>query len=193
MRRWNAAVPFGLALALSTIAFQVIAQDRPAVSVIGNFFDPGNAEEAVFSPDGKIVALQDSEITLWDVATGLPLRRLKNPVFFTASTFTPDGATLISGHKDGDIKLWNVATGAVLATMRSKSRAASEDQYLDRITSIWLNAKDDLLVSGDHRGVVTIWSLANRRPVLTVKLPATDKLGNTQVILAAKLSADGAR
>ena len=86
-----------------------------------------------------------------------------------------------------------MANGAVLATMRSRPRAASGDQYLDRITSLWLDAKGELLVSGDHRGAVTVWSLANRRPVLTVKRPATDKLGNAQAILAAKLSADGNR
>jgi len=193
MRRWGAAALFGLSLMFSTIAAQAIAEDNPAAAVIGSFIDPSDAEEAIFSPDGKIVALQDSEMTLWGVASGLPLRRLKNPIFFTACLFTPNGATLISGHKDGDIRLWNVANGAVLATMRSKPRAESSDQFLDRITTLWVDAKGDLLVSGDHRGAVTIWSLANRRPVLTVKRPATDKLGNTPTIVAAKLTADGGR
>ena len=131
-------------------------------------------------------------VTLWEVASGLPLRTLTHRAFFTASRFTPNGSMLVSGHKDGTIKLWQVATGAVLATLRPKPSAGREAEP-DSITSLWIDGKGEFLVSGDDGGVATIWTLATRRPQLTVKRPKVDAAGNTPRILMARLAPDGRR
>ena len=193
---WRSAV-LSVSLIFSAIAVQAAAKSDPPVVVVGNFFDPGDADAATFSPDAKIVALPDAgfranDVTLWEVASGLPLRTLTHRAFFTASLFVPNGTLMVSGHKDGTIKLWEVETGAVLVTLHAKLRAGRGPDP-DPISSLWIDGKGELLVSGDRAGVATVWSLATRRPILSVKRPQLDKLGNVPDILAARLTADGRR
>ncbi len=180
-RRLGAAL-FGLMMLASVAA----AAEKLSVAVTASFADPGAGEQALFSADGKILALPDLGL-LWDTAAGLPLRRLSDPVFVTASAFTPDGAVYITGHKDGAIKFWSVASGAVIATL-SKS---GEDTT--RITSLSIDGKGQFLLSGDHSGMVKVWSLASRRLVRTVEVRPTKKGDGNPDIAAARLSADGGR
>lgn len=178
------AVAVSAALALLGSLAAASAQGRPPV-VVGSFIDPSFSDDALFAADGKTVAFPEIGL-LWDATTGLPLRRLIDPIYVTASAFTPDGAVFVSGHKDGAIKLWNVATGDVIATL-----AKPNDDV--RIESLWIDGKGELLVSGDHVGVVKIWRLTARRPVLAIELRPNLKGGTDARVVAARLSADGAR
>jgi WD40 repeat protein len=161
------------------------AQGKPPIAVVGSFIDPSRSREVLFLADGRTVAFPDLGL-LADATSGLPLRRMNDPVFVTASAFTPDGAVFASGHKDGTIKLWDVATGGVIATL-----AKPNDDV--RIESLWIDGKGELLVSGDHVGVVKVWRLATRRAVLTIELRPNLKGGSDARVVAARLSADGAR
>ena len=155
----------------------------------------GNIEftDVAFSPNGKLLLTNDfTDVRLWEVASGLPLRTLTQPEFFTASLFSPDGKLIVSAHKDGTIRLWNVATGRVLAELRHKA-AAGSDELFDEISSLWIDPRGELLVAGDIAGVVRIWNLGERRVILSVKLPALDKLGNSPRVVLARLSADRRR
>jgi WD40 repeat protein len=181
MRRLGAALS-GLVMLASAAA----AAEKPPVAVIASFVDPGVSEQALFSADGKILALPDLGL-LWDTAAGLPLRRLNDPVFVTASAFTPDGAVYITGHKDGAIKLWSVASGAVTATLNKPGDDTT------RITSLSTDGKGQFLVSGDHVGTVKVWSLSSHRLVRTVEVSPIKKGDGNPDIAAAKLSADGRR
>jgi RNA polymerase sigma factor (sigma-70 family) len=78
--------------------------------------------DAVFSPDGKLVAWASDtgdggrigmSIFLFDAQTGKEVRRI-NPglsATFDALAFSADGQTLASGGADKTIRLWDVATG----------------------------------------------------------------------------------
>ena len=168
------------------LACAATAAEKPPVAVTASFIDPGASEQALFSADGKILALPDLGL-LWDTAAGLPLRRLNDPVFVTASAFTPDGTVYITGHKDGAIKLWSVASGAVIATLNK----GGDD--ITRITSLSTDGKGQVLVSGDHTGTVRVWSLSSRRLVRTVEVSPIKKGDGNPDIAAAKLSTDGSR
>jgi hypothetical protein len=61
------------------------------IQVIGNFSSPEDAQSATFSPDGKLVALSGySGLTLWDTASGRPVRSLTQRPYFTANAFSED-------------------------------------------------------------------------------------------------------
>ena len=85
-----------------------------------------------FSPDGKTLAAGAGrgEISLWEVATRKPIRRLKGDGRQIAPAegcnsvaFSPDGRTLAAGVSDGTIRLWDVATGRQLRRLHLSHRA----------------------------------------------------------------------
>jgi WD40 repeat protein len=186
----GAAIVLG-ALAAAASGTLAHANDKPAVAVIANLDDPSEFNAAAFSPNGALVAVSNGAyttkyITLWDMTAGRPLRRLSDPAFFTAVLFTPDGASLASGHKDGAVKLWDVATGVTTTLLPGKS----ED---DSIRSLWIDDKGEFLVSGNEAGLVTVFNIAQRKPVGTFSLAPVDSAGNRPAIVAARLSADASR
>ena len=83
----------------------------------------GTVLDAVFSPDGKIIATTPDRyaIKLWQIKDGRLLHSL--PTSFTGAVnsiaFSPDGTTLATGHYDGIIRLWDVGKGALLLEIKT--------------------------------------------------------------------------
>jgi WD40 repeat protein/tRNA A-37 threonylcarbamoyl transferase component Bud32 len=69
-----------------------------------------------YSPDGRWIASGgwDSELRLWDAATGEPCARLPHSGVVGSLAFSPDGMSLISGsYSDSRLRIWDVATARV--------------------------------------------------------------------------------
>ena len=95
-------------------------REIPSETVLVLISDGGG----ILSPDGRTVATGfnfDGEITLWDVASGSPLRTLSNGGEVRTLAFSPDGQILASAgggvDPDSTIKLWRVSDGALLFTL----------------------------------------------------------------------------
>ncbi|HKY42963.1 MAG TPA: WD40 repeat domain-containing protein [Pyrinomonadaceae bacterium] len=84
---------------------------------------------ALFSPDSKIIATDDSlnSIELWDADTGRLRALLQGHVSTVYSlAFSPDGRLLASASRDGTAKLWNVETGQLVSTLKAGKEVARE-------------------------------------------------------------------
>jgi WD40 repeat protein len=82
-----------------------------------------------FSPDGKIVCIEDyvrdstARLHLWDAHTWKELRTFPQDADSHCQGFSPDGKFLICGNnwKEYGIEVWDVATGRHLRAMRQAS------------------------------------------------------------------------
>jgi WD40 repeat protein len=98
---------------------------------------------AALSPDGKyaVSASNDSNLKLWDLASGRELRDFAgHALFATDLSFSSDGKTVVSGSLDATIKLWDISSGKELRVFRPDSSvnkvALSPDQRTIASSSI---------------------------------------------------------
>ena len=111
-------------------------------------------EGAVFSPNSKVIATEDSlnSIELWDADTGR-LRALLQGHRSTVYTlaFSPDGRLLASASRDGTARLWNVETGQLVATLAAGREIARR---------VVFNREGSLLAVGYHTQA-RVWDVSS--------------------------------
>jgi RNA polymerase sigma factor (sigma-70 family) len=113
---------------------------------------------AVFSPDGKVLALRANPTTveLWDVATGKLLRRLEGrasapaPSFFDGLHFSPDGKVLAVASPDGFIELWDTATWQRLPSAKGPTV---------RLNGLVFPAPGKIMAHGHESQALVLWDV----------------------------------
>jgi WD40 repeat protein len=123
------------------------------------------------SGDDKILATgagwAESDIRLWDVATGKETGKLKgHSGFVGALAFLPGNDLLLSGSGDQTIRLWDVPARRVKRVLRG---------HRSEIWSVALIPNQSLIASGGKDGTIRLWDLADES--LTpgeIRLPGTN-------------------
>ena len=94
----------------------------------------GRLEQAVFSPDGKLLAaVSGQEVVVWNVATGKKMVTLKKMIGpASAITFSPDSSVVAvasvkrrDSGTESEIAMWDVSTGKSINTLKGKSDSIS--------------------------------------------------------------------
>ena len=149
-------------------------------------FDP--LSRVVFSPDGHKLAsygISDSDLKIWDVASGRLLRILeagsKIPSVTLSKvasvTFSPDGMRVLAGS-GRDLKLWDVSSGEILRNFEGRAHP---------INAIAVSPDGSHLVSGENDGVLKVWDTSSGQLVQTL----SD--GNPSGVTSVVYSSDGYR
>lgn len=134
-----------------------------------------DVEGVAFSPNGATLASLSSDVQLWDIGTGVELRKfsLSDEAGFMIS-FSPDGQLLACG--DGQtVKIWNVNTGYELHTLKAHS---------GKVDSVVFSPDGKTLASSSEDRTVKIWD-----PITGAQLKTFS--GHTAPIHALAFSPDG--
>ncbi len=113
-----------------------------------------------FSPDGKTLAsaagYRESDIRLWDVASGHEIGRLEGHENWVGSlVFWPDGNKLASSSADQTIRTWDVANRRCLDVLHG---------HRQEVWRLALLPDNRTLVSGCKDGTVCVWDTSAAHP-----------------------------
>src|SRR5262249_29705328 len=127
----------------------------------------GPVSRAVFSPDGRRLALVDDQgVKLWDTATWEEVTRLLYPPLPNPEpdfrhppadvVFSPDGRHLISTSTALGplVRIWDVATGKEATHQLLYLRTAT-----GRLTKLAFSPDGTTLATGGTRGDLTLWNV----------------------------------
>jgi WD40 repeat protein/DNA-binding SARP family transcriptional activator len=133
---------------------------------------------AVFSPDGRLVATTSNDETarIWDVGTGELLQTLAGHTEIVfQSAFSPDGSLLVTGSLDNSARLWDVATGSELRKFTG---------HTGGVYSVAFSTDGTHAISTGKDGTIRFWDLS--QPV------ERDTMGGpTSFMYALEYSPDG--
>ncbi|MCE9565195.1 MAG: protein kinase [Planctomycetes bacterium] len=90
-------------------------------------------------------------------------------------TFSPDGATLVSGGKDGAIKIWDATTGELRRNLIA---------HTGQVNGLGFAAGGKTFVSAAFDGTVKVWDSESGQERWTLR-------GHTQLVLSLAVSPDG--
>jgi eukaryotic-like serine/threonine-protein kinase len=115
-----------------------------------------------FDPSGRWLASADGDgtITLWDVASGLPVRSWSAEAHVLAMAAGP-GNRLAIGGDDGFARIWNVER----ATLRGQFRG-----HFGGVQAVAFDHSGIRLATGDVDGVVRLWEPGSWEPIAEQRL-----------------------
>ena len=131
-----------------------------------------------FSPDGQAVvsASGDQTARLWDVATGLELRRfIGHTEEVLATSFSPDGQLVATAGGDHSARLWDTATGAEIRRF---------DGHQDFVRSVVFSPDGHMLLTASDDQTARLWEAATGKEIRRFE-------GHTNFVWVAAFSPDG--
>ena len=124
----------------------------------------GGVSSLAFSSDGNelISASEGSGLKLWNMATGLEIRRFKGHSDRVRSVaFSPKHQIIASGSDDGTVKIWDSKTGQELLTLKG---------HAIRVWSVAFSADGEKLASGSFDHTVKVWDTATGQNLFTLRV-----------------------
>jgi WD40 repeat protein len=138
----------------------------------------GAALSIVFSPDLKMFAIgEETDVKLWDMATGKPLSSLKEMGLLGVCEFSPDGKFLATDSADYSIRLWDIAAG------QESRRLAGHTQYINTLV---FSRDGKMLASTGADQTTRLWDVGTGNLLAILK-------GHTKAIFSAAFSPDGSK
>ena len=131
----------------------VIIGDTKSKKIIKTFPHGGLLTvTTVFSPDGKKIlsGYIDGTIRLWDIESGLEMKKFSHGGTINSITFSIDGKYILSGSSNKIIKIWDVETGMNIKTFRG---------HTDSVRSVAFSQDEKYIISGSDDNTIKLWDI----------------------------------
>jgi eukaryotic-like serine/threonine-protein kinase len=140
----------------------------PATTPVDSFAPAGapGINAVAFSPNGTLAAGgADGSTTLWDPATGEPIRTLADTASkeVTAVAFSPDGHTLATADANHEFYLWSTATGHLID--------AITDPQSQGVLAVAFSPDGQLIATGDQNHHLYLWNATTHALIKTITEP----------------------
>ena len=160
----------------------------PLVKNAQSFHTEPSTSEAVFSPDGRILAVKSDEyasapspsrylVRLLDATTGTEFAVLEHPDGMNTIAFSPDGRSIATSSRDGMARLWDPATGRESFVLRHEG-AVTDAAFSPDGHSVATASRDGTIrvsdaATGDKRAVLRhpLRSTPSRFPPTVTRSP----------------------
>lgn len=110
---------------------------------------------AVFSPDGRrVLTASDDTVTVWEAATGQPLRHLDHPPLVNAVAVSSDGRYAVSGGSDHLARVWDLGSGGELRRLEGHGSG---------INAVAFSPDGRLLLTASEDRTARIWEMGSGR------------------------------
>ena len=142
-----------------------------------------NVRIAVFSPDGKRLAVAGSqpEVQIVAVATGAVLAVLRgHTAVVEAVTFSPDGKRVLTASQDRSVRLWDAATGALETVL-----GGAKGGHTDAVFAAVFHPDGTRIATGGRDRAIRIWDTATGDELVRLA-------GHTDYVFTLAFSPDGA-
>ncbi|MCQ3929907.1 MAG: hypothetical protein DPW16_05575 [Chloroflexi bacterium] len=185
----SAGAIFGMDMAATPTGFNILAgglnrvwmvwdwQNETPLRRFANLGHGGAVRDITISTDNQwmLSAADDHTLILWDLATGVEIRRFEGHTgrVLTAA-FNTDSRLLVSGSDNGEIILWDVATGQSVRQLAGHVGAI--------YSLVWQNTTSHVISSGED-GRILMWDAETGTQIQQV----TDQ---ESAVLCLALSAD---
>ncbi len=129
-------------------------------------------EDILFSPDGKSILslVKDSQIRMWDIATGKRIPFTGNTGYITNATYSPDGKTLATVDYPGGIRIWDIMTGKLKRTISNfNPRDTSQKTEYDTYFIAFTPNREKAIISEAY-GALSLWDLGTKRLHTLIKV-----------------------
>ncbi|MDQ7025583.1 MAG: serine/threonine-protein kinase [Anaerolineae bacterium] len=167
--RADATATFDLRGAIITPAVGIVGMNASLVRQVAILIpnSPIPVRDAVYSPDGVMVAAGDGEgiVKLWRAGingTASNLRGHSDVV--SAIAFNPDGSLLASAGRDMTIRLWDTGTGQTVSVLIGHTGA---------IRDIAFSPNGQILASGAEDGTLRLWNISTGQVIRRIAADST--------------------
>jgi WD40 repeat protein len=153
-------------------------------------------DDAVFSPDGKLMAAtsagttvftRGSEVTVWNLDTGAEIAHLNGLTgtgSLNAMAFSPDSKQFATANEDYKVRLWTMPERESGEQNRKLSPRLELFGHLGAIRSIAFDPDGDFLLTGSDDDTARVWEVATGKQVAVLR-------GHTSSVRNAVFSPNG--
>lgn len=133
-----------------------------------NLMTETEADRALFSPDGRLVALfnREDHVEIWDVATrSLRTEFMVEPglaatVSGSQASFSPDGQLLAIACQDDAVRLWGTSDAKLAGTLTGHKQS---------VVSVAFSPQGRTLATASDDSTLKLWNTATQQELCTIR------------------------